>query len=320
MKAVYIALMTILLIFPNLSQAQLTSPASLGNQINSQEIILNPEAPQPNKEFSASLSSVEIGAEINWTLNGEVLERVKNQRNIELVAGEAGEDNRLIATIITSGQTRSVVTDFTPLSLDIIIEPQTYSPRDYRGRSLPSEGSQVNATAILSGKDILPTDLVYRWEIGRNVISNGRVRGLNKVSFEVPKGNFPLLSLEVRDLSGKVIAKRLIAMPSVTPSLVFYEKSLLYGMNELAIDNTFNLVGETALVEAVPYHLDSRVYNGPDIIEWKINQSLSEPASGNPYEVNLQKNTEGGTARLNFHVRSRSNLIQGARDTINIRF
>jgi hypothetical protein len=320
MRPLLIALSITYLFNPGFSLAQFGGLAEFNATQNNLNLTLDPATPAPNTEFRASLGMVDFGSEVVWTLNGEKLLDSNNQNNINLLAGEAGETINLSAEITTpDGRGTTVSTEITPLYLDIILEPQTYAPDFYLGRSLPTFGSQVNATAILSGTDITATDLVYRWQVGNEVVGEGALLGQHKVSFSVPKGSFPTLSLQVSRPSGELLASRYITMPSVYPELKFYQKSTLFGLSQKPIDNNLNLISDSTLIEAVPYNLDSRVYNSPDMAEWEVGRDTYDNLAGNPYEVTLQRNSGAGSIKLNFHVRSMENLLQGAEDSINVR-
>jgi hypothetical protein len=178
----------------------------------------------------------------------------------------------------------------------------------------------VNATAILNDIDIPTSDLVYRWEIERDIIGNSSLRGQNKIQYEVPtKGYLPVLSLEVRDLSGELLAVRGITIQTQEPTIHFYNNSSLYGLLPRAIDDTYTFIEEVATLEAVPYYLDSRVYNQPDIAEWKVDRQTVSNRTSNPYQITLQNNESGTTVDMDFHVRSMDNTLQGAYEGVNIR-
>ena len=207
-----------------------------------------------------------------------------------------------------------------PVYLDVIFEPQTRVPDFYQGRSLPSIGSLVNATALLNVGSTNNSQFVYTWQINRQVIEGGPIRERNQVSFEMPMGNSAILSLRVTDLNGNVLANRAILLPSVEPRISFYEVSPLFGINQKPFDTNLPLIGNSVTVQAEPYYLDSRVYNDPDIKEWKINNTPSNYTGGNPYQVTLQRAGESGVSRLNFHVRDTTQVLQGAEANIQINF
>jgi hypothetical protein len=291
-------------------------------QTNNQsvELSLTPVTPQPQTPFKASLGVVDAGSQIYWFVGGVEVPTNQNQKELNLVAGRAGETENIEVQVISPlGTVSEAIRGFTPVYLDIIIEPQTLVPDFYQGRSLPSFGSQINATALISGVNTLTNNLVYRWEIGGKVLGGGALRGQYKMSFDLPSGQYPTLSLKVTDLQGNIVASRYISVPSVDPEIFFYEKSSLFGLKLKPIENRGTLFGETSSIEAVPYNLDSRVYNNPGLVEWKLGIETYKDLPGNPYEITLQSNENGGAAEIEFHVRNMDKLLQGARRSIDIR-
>ncbi len=287
-------------------------------------VVLQPPFPRPGEEVTATVEDyrgTSYGATITWLINGVAIDEFYNQRTLEFTAGPLGV-NQTIEAVLNSETTKreALSTIVRPSYLDIVIEPQTRSPEFYLGRSLPSIGSTVNATALISGEGFRNPDLVYSWVVNRRNIEGGAVRGRNQVSFEMPMGNSIILSLQVSDLQGNAVAGRSVLIPSVQPSIQFYEVSALFGINQNPVDESFTLIGNSAMVRAEPYNLDSKVYNNPDINQWKINDVLSNNTSQNPYEVTIQRLGATGSANLEFHVRDTSQVLQGAESNIQINF
>lgn len=304
-------------VFAQIDADSITNPES--------SIEIQPDFPKPGESITATLndySSDTYGSAITWVLNGKELVNFKNQRQATLVANPTGEQQTLeIILSKADGGKRVVSKVIKPIYLDIIIEPQTRVPDFYLGRSLPSIGSIVNATALVSGNGLKSTDLVYTWRINREVIEGGPIRGRNQVSFTTPFGEDSVLSIQVTEPNGTIIASRAILLPIVSPEVKFYEVNSLFGIKNIPISSILSLTGNSVVVRAEPYNLDSRVYNDPNIHEWKINDINSiNTAGGNPYEVTLQKNNSVGTSNLQFHVRDMKQLLQGAKASVEINF
>lgn len=287
-------------------------------------IQLQPEYPQPEERVTATLTDYRggsYGASITWVLDGKVIPEAENQREVVITAGKAGE-TQTIQAILTrvDGGREALTTVIKPAYLDIIIEPQTRTPDFYLGRSLPSIGSVVNATALISGKGFRNPDLIYTWRLGQQTIEGGAIRGRNQVSFNAPRGESEVLTVQVADLDGTVISRRSILLPSVTPEVHFYEVNPLFGMSKKSADGGISLISNSLVLQAEPYFLDSRTYNDPSIIQWKLNNSNIENPSSNPYEITLQRTGVTGSAELLFHVRDTKQLLQGAQGTTHINF
>jgi hypothetical protein len=216
-----------------------------------------------------------------------------------------------------SGSTETISKTITPYYLDIIIEPQTHVPSFFQGRALPSPGSTINATALISTNKLLSSEYLYTWRLNNTVIQGGALRGGNRVSFTMPQDSYSVLSLTVTRLDGAVIAKRTISLPSVAPKLLFYEVSTLYGVLETALKSPFALVGNSATVRAEPYYLDSEVFNNPSVANWTID-TTPVGNGNNPYDITLEKTGVPKQTELVFRVQSTIKLLQGTKETLTI--
>tara|TARA_B100000508_G_C11464578_1_gene280947 strand:+ start:5195 stop:6163 length:969 start_codon:yes stop_codon:yes gene_type:complete len=322
MKALYSLCLVLFLSLTTPAWAQFDLQSFITPEIG---IELQPEYPRPGETVKASLNDYSggfYGSEITWFLNGQEIPDAKNKRNTQITAGAAGVEQivEIVLTKPTGGREvlRSVIL---PSYLDIVIEPQTRTPNFYLGRSLPSVGSVVNATAIVSTDRIRTDTLIYTWRLNNRVIEGGPLRGGNKVSFETPMGEEMVLSLMVTDLAGRVISSRSFLLPSVMPSIQFYEVSSLFGVSHKPIGmEGFILTGDSATVRAEPYNLDSRVYNNPDISIWSIDRTESKAGGGNPYELTLQRVDTGGRTNINFHVRDMTQVLQGAEESFQVNY
>lgn len=307
---------------PSITLAQFDASSLTAPQL---QIELQPEHPQPGEEVTATLNDYSgggYGANVTWVLDGEVIPNASNQRSVRVTAGAVGEVQTIQAILDTpNGRRQSLAASIAPLYLDIIIEPQTRVPEFYAGRALPSLGSMVNATALLSDETgFLDPDLVYTWRLERQVLEGGPIRGRNQVSFSVPMGKQLIFSVEVARPTGEVIARRAILLPSVRPTLHFYEVSSLLGQRTRALQDTLQISGNSATIQAEPYHLDIRTYNNPDIAEWEIDGTRTTTGGGNPYEVTLQRTGAGGGAEVEFHVRDTAQVLQGARGDLEVNY
>ncbi len=285
-------------------------------------ITLAPAVPTPYETYTATLSdytSSAYGGSIAWYVDGELYPAGNNQRAIELVAGPLGSVTEVRAVISSAGEPATLKTEVKPAYLDIIIEPLTHVPSFYKGRPLPSPGSTVFATALLNAGSVSPTDLIYTWRLNDSVIGGGSLRGQYKTSFVMPQDSQSILSLHISNLRGETIARKGVLVPLTMPRLLFYEVSPLYGLTERAIENSFVLVGNSTTIRAEPFHLGSEVFNNPSVLEWKINNDAVVGDADNPYNLTLQRTGDVGQARINFHVRSTVEFLQGAENSFEIR-
>ncbi len=286
-------------------------------------LVLQPDFPRPGEPVEVTINDYSggvYGSSITWVYNGEVIDEAENKRSVIIQTGAIGTVDRIQAILNKPSGGREVLTNtIRPVYLDLIVEPQTRVPDFYLGRSLPSIKSMVNVTALVNDGRFR-NDLVYTWRLNRVVLEGGPIRSQNQVSFEMPMGNESILSVQVTEPNGQVLARRAVFLPSVSPELRFHEVSSLYGVNPRAIDEEYAIVGNSGTLRAEPYHLDSRVYNNPDIAQWEINNRENNNTGSNPYEVTIQQLGVSGTSNLSFHVRDTTQVLQGIESGIQIRF
>jgi len=295
--------------------------ATTGEQIS---ISLDPQFPAPGDTYIARLDDYSIssfGATIVWTLNGEELAQFRNSRTATLVAGAVGEITNLQVTL--RGQTNLSYTakqTITPRYLDVIIEPITYAPATYAGRPMPIFGSRVLLTALLHEKNGLVdnANYTYSWQVGNTYIDGGPVRGKYKNLITIPHGLNILVTLEIKNINGTSVARRLFNIPSVEIDTQFYEVNPLFGMSEKAITNGYRLLSNSSTIYAIPYNLDLYARAETQNIEWRINGRRVDPGE-NPYQITVS-NFGGSSADLQFKIRNVVELLQGDNKSVRVSF
>jgi hypothetical protein len=284
-------------------------------------ITSQPEYPAPYEAIDLSVDDYgggAYGASIEWYLNETSIAGSSNQRNISITAGAVGKQMTVKAVLTHSdGNKTTLSKSFTPIYLDVIVEPETHVPGFYNGRALPSVGSTVYLTALLDNGTSMGKDLVYLWRVNQTVLEGGPLRGRNKISFTMPQDSYSIVSLQVSKPDGTIVAKRSTIVSVTAPQIHFYEVNVLYGTEVKSLNN-FNMVGNSATIKAEPYYLDSRTFNTPNLLEWDINNQSAASDTANPYTITLEKTGYPGRAKLDFHVRNTTSLLQGANKSITI--
>ncbi len=289
------------------------------------ELTISPAYPKPGESFTVKVDDYAgglFGAQISWYYNGAEVPNSLNQRSVTLNAVSLGQQGVVEAVFLTqTGAEQKLQKVIKPIYVDLIIEPQTRVPEWYEGRALPSFGSQINATVLVDDGDIVsPQNLIYSWSMNSKPVHGGPVRAQHKTSFPAPRGTDMILSVSVSRVNGEVLASRATRIPIVEPDLLFFERHSLYGLQKFPIKSSLGLIGNTVMIQAEPFNLDTRVYNRPDIATWDINGVETNNGASSPYQITLQPSGAGGTSRVNFHVRSLETLSQGVDSSVNITF
>lgn len=294
----------------------------IGDAVN---ITLSPQYPNPNELVTVSLDDYSIdssGATIVWLLDGIEIPEFKNTRTISVIAPAVGKTATIAVRLVFSNRpTVSAEIAVTPLYVDVIVEPQTYTPIFYRGRALPVHGSLVNLTALVHGSQgMLNASLyTYNWQLNGTSVYGGPRVGNNRAQITVPFGQSSIIGITVTDATGSVVSRKLVAIPLQEVDITFYEESTLYGLSQRAIGDTLTLVGNSSTIRAVPYYIDTRAGTNALFTEWKINNRPSNTASSDPFEINLQRQGVG-SAQISFKVRNLSELLQGDQASFKAQF
>jgi hypothetical protein len=282
-------------------------------------IEFQPPHPRPGELVEATLKNLPSnvgGSPITWRINGEVVDAPIGDRGITFIADGTDRPTTVTASVGGSTIRQTIQSSY----LDVIIEPQTRVPGFYQGRAVPSSGSRINATALVNGTSRNPSELVYFWRLNFDVIGGGPGRGRSSVAVDLPRfESNNILTVEVSLPTGEVIARRSFTIPTVTPQVRFYEFDPLLGlaMNPL-IDNTLVLSGNSATIHAEPFYLDTRVFNEPDILEWRIAGVTTPNTNRNPYEITVQRQFNAGPTNIAFRMSDTQNFSQAARGNFTI--
>lgn len=304
-------LLVFLPVFP--TKAQVNSSLTGSNPT----ITLSPEFPNPGEGVTASVDDYSLGSAgnaITWSIDGSVRTDDNNKRSISFTAPAAGESLRVSANLSGSAGNFNASRTITPYHIDVIIEPQTYTPSFYKGAALPIFGSQVLLTALLHTQNgpVDSSQFTYRWRVGTKVLNSGPVRGGFQTYFTIPQGRNHTISVDIQNNSGAIIARRTINMPVSEIDVQFYEYDGLYGLHHKALISGQPFVGNNINIQAVPYYLDNLRSLDEYNMEWRINNRLSGIVSDNPLEVNLGS----GTYSVGFKIRNTTALLQGGEGTL----
>ena len=284
---------------------------------------LSPQYPGPGDRVTATLNDYALdanGASISWFINQQSVPDSENQRSVSLVAGEVGSVTNIEARItFPNGQNMSAKGSISPLYVDVIVEPQTYSPAFYQGRSLPIFGSTVYLTALVStaGGVVDSSNYSYGWQLNNKTLSGGSTRGNNKTKIIIPYGRNSVVGISIYDTSGKMIARRLIQIPSVEVDLQFYEVSTLYGLSHKVIGNPFNLISNSTTIRVAPYNLDLFSITDNLFTEWQVDGQKQQSTRADPFEITV-RGQRAGITNITFKIRNLSELLQGGQASFQI--
>jgi hypothetical protein len=206
-----------------------------------------------------------------------------------------------------------------PLYLDLIIEPQTYTPSFYQGRALPVHGSEVYILANLQDVNgpVNKENYSYNWSLNNKSLYGGSRIGGEWAQFTVPHGRSSLVTVSISDRNGETVARKIVAVPSVPIELHFYDINTLLGISKKSITNNLILSGNSASIRAVPYYIDLNVNDVNLFTQWSINGRPIQNDNVDPFEINLSRGNTG-TANVGFKLINRDQLLQSDEKSFQI--
>jgi hypothetical protein len=314
MKSIFVALVFMLMCLPSLALAQLST--DFGGTGQSLTVTLNPAYPAPGETVTASIDDYALGAAfstITWLVDGKENTTLRNNRSFTFTAGALGEVTTITGRLtLPGGTTLEAKSSITPLYTDIIIEPQTYTPQTYLGRALPTVGSLIRATALVTGANgaLPPQSYSYLWKLNGTTIGGGGRNGAFQISYTTPNDKNHTLSVEVYDVRGLLVTRRGVNVRTGDVDLRLYEVSALYGLQTTVAPASTQFIGNTLTLRSVPYNLDLRSTPANTFSEWRVANSIVQNETGNPYEITLERTGQGQSV-VDFKLRHRELLLQG---------
>lgn len=266
----------------------------------------NPESPSVGEkiEVTASLGLTDKDKAIfSWSVNG-VLQKDrsgKGKSSIELTAGPIGSSVKVSVSI--SGIPEQV----SPAFLNIFVSnlaltwySDTYVPKWYRGKALPSPNSNVTFVAIPSmivgGKSVPADNVLYSWKLGYN----DPVTGVGLQTYTIPMGDLPAGTSAVEvtavDPQGQIHKIAQAFVEARAREVVIYPSSPLGGTEYRSAANLFKTTKKGMYdfaAEPFFFPVPSR-----DLLtfEWSIGSKKPEGSPKNPFLLTVDANVAAASA------------------------
>ncbi len=286
---------------------------------------LTPTYPGPESEVTVALDAYTYdtsGAIIVWKIDGEEQAEFENERSITIQTGELGDAMQVSATVLTlGGGGFTLKKTIVPAVLDIIVEADTYVPPFYRGRALGTAKANLRVTAVPHNGEVLdPRELTFTWEHNEAILFGGPVRGRQSVDITMPQYSGGYVKVSVMDDNRETVAEKRVALTAIKPEIYFYEENILRGLSEMAIKNSFALVGDETTVHGEPYYLAGGVDTDTLAYEWRINRNPITNESSDPHIITLRKTGDGGSALVTLRALTKELIPQYVQDDFTISF
>lgn len=277
-------------------------------------LALKPEFPEPHEMVEVTFS--DYGTQVSdytimWYIDGVEQKNFKNLRSITIDAGSLGNTKQVRASLVkANAPTLHTSLAITPIYIDIILESDTYVPRFYKGRSLPSNDANMRATAVVHTGAYIPAyPLSYTWSMGETIFGGGGIKNASALTFTLPFFQNGPLQLDIFDSRGIHLGKKYVFIAEQKPTLLFYEFSPLKGLSHRALDTTTHHTEQETTIYGEPYFFKNpNLHTSNTKTEWKIGSTIVQNTSTPKNAITLHQ-SEG----------ARDAHVELALTTLNVR-
>ncbi len=194
-----------------------------------------------------------------------------------------------IAIVKYDNSFKSAPVDPNTTTVDILWEAQTTTPSWYKGRALPSADSTITAIAIPNINNI-PKSITYKWYKDTKLIKSSSDKNANILKLSAPNtyGDY-VLSVELLDPQGRLLARNGSKIKSVTPEIIMYTNDPLLGIKSNSAlrasrDRPIILLDTEPTFTAIPFYL-SKSQQDTFSYNWDIKNALYEKPSKNSITI-----------------------------------
>lgn len=290
-----------------------------------------PENPAPGETVTVSLKSYINNLDsvpISWAVNGRSAATGTGKKTFSVTAPAAGVEMRISASItLPDGRVEKILV-LKPSVMSLLWQANNaYVPPFYRGKALPTTGSEVKVVAIpeiKSGPQAgFPKNMVYAWK--KDYDADQAASGYGK-NFYIYTGDYfetqSVLGVVASTADQKYSSSGEVTIGTFEPEIFFYRVDPEIGVRweETLFDG--HVVGGEEVIAAAPYFLYPKDIRVPSFSwDWSINGIyISVPrAMPNFLPVQAQPGVSG-SSDIKLEISNRYNLLTSAKKELRVEF
>lgn len=209
-------------------------------------------------------------------------------------------------------------------SLKLIWSADTYTPFEYKGRALPTQGSKVTAEAMLNISGGNPESLKYSWFLD-DVFQENK-SGYGRMSFEFTirriSGRSHLVSVQIFNESRSFFVERQITIPIVEPEVIIYPLNGNSSFSDEGNKASPIIAGRKSSFLAKPYFFSIKKLTDLTF-EWRFaghESTISSAYGANVLELNINEKKDNQILEqsLGIEIENKTNSFQKALQTIKV--
>lgn len=321
MKRFLFILVLILISVPQTSFGQFESISadSVKNRVDSS---VSPKYPGPNELVTIKINSYSeetTSLRFNWSLDGISELSGLGENIFVFTTREEGSSHRVFVSIQGQSISTSKTFDFSIGSVDLVLEPYSYTHPFYKGKTFTSYDSDVSVVAIPNVSGASRENLYYTWKQDGTTLGSASGRGRSSLlvtsSYLIRPKNIEVL---VGKSPNSVSATNSIAIEPRDTQVLLYEDSPLYGRLYNQAIQEANLIQNEISVVAEPYFFSSAGTYPFLTFIWKINNELIP----NSQNILTLRNDSGstGSSRISVEAKNTLSILESAKTNSLINF
>lgn len=292
----------------------------------------NPPTPGPNQSVTATASSYSVdldSSSIAWFVDGKMQKTGTGLTSFSFVTGGVGQTTTIDVVVNTqNGQVIKKTFTLKPAMVDLIWQAESYTPPFYEGKALFSHEERLEFIAIPhilddSGAEILASKLIYKWTRNGTVLGDFSGYGKNTYTMIASIISVPIdMQVEVTTTDGTSVADGETVATPINPSVVFYQKDPLYGIQfQTALPSNFSLIDNEMDILAAPFFFGSDDIGTSNLeYAWSINGNSIDNDLTKTDRIFRPKEGTSGTSNVSLSITNTDKILQMANSNFNLSF
>ncbi|MBI2030834.1 hypothetical protein HYT05_04390 [Candidatus Kaiserbacteria bacterium] len=296
-------------------------------------LTMTPKNPSPGDTVHLSVtggSRVDLqNSTITWYQNGKNISKGIGITSIDIKAGVLGTKLDMGVQVDSpDGGSAASSLSIIPTHIDLLVDSDSYTPPFYRGRALPSAGTQMRMQALVyfkrtDGSFVPPNSIVYTWSENGQII--GKVSGKGRQNVTLPSPvlyGTSVITVNAVSNDGLFSGSASIRISSIEPILALYENHPLFGfMYHQAMGEKTSIPDSETTFAAVPYFADIKNPNDPRLrYNWTVNGSVVPTDTTRPSEITINADKSDGKATISLSLSHSSNVFMNPKGDWDVVF
>ena len=287
-------------------------------------LTISPEHPAPGSPVRVTAASVLLdlpSSDITWFVNGTRVAGGGGLASTDVVAGALGTATEVsVAVVGSGGQTATATARIVPVEIDLLWESDSYVPPFYRGRALPSAGTNLRLEAVPrfqnpDGSFVAASDIIFTWRRDGRVVQSASGRGKSRVLIAGPAlFGRDTISVDAVSADGTLSGSASVSVPETEPVLDLYKDHPLFGiMYHQALAGRATIPEIEMSFAAVPYFAQSKSANDADFTyAWQVNGRGVTSDSARPSEITINAQNSSGLALIELALSHATNFFMSS--------